>query len=122
MGVANVKDITAKADRAETSEGIFRMKEGYGYVMGLMGRKEEQRTRIRSLYLSINQNPPHHQPTGKLSCFIARQQHKKVRFHICILFTAAGKSPGDRTYDLRKFSTITDMLQGEKIRRAGLSR
>jgi hypothetical protein len=36
--------------------------------------------------------------------------------------TAAGKSPGDRTYDLRKFSTITDMLQGEKIRRAGLPR
>jgi hypothetical protein len=42
MGVANVKDTTAKADRAKTSEGIFRMKEGYGYVIGLMDRKEER--------------------------------------------------------------------------------
>jgi hypothetical protein len=41
MGVANAKDTTAKADRAETSEGIFRIKEGYRYVMGLMDKKKE---------------------------------------------------------------------------------
>jgi hypothetical protein len=31
---------------------------------------------------------------------------------------AVGKSPGDITYELREFSTITDMLQDEKVRRA----
>jgi hypothetical protein len=42
MGVANAKDTTAKTDRAETSKGIFRMKEGYRYAIRLMNRKEEQ--------------------------------------------------------------------------------
>jgi hypothetical protein len=36
--------------------------------------------------------------------------------------TAVGKNLGDRTYKLRKFSTITDMLQDEKVRRAGYLR
>jgi hypothetical protein len=35
--------------------------------------------------------------------------------------TAAGKSPGDRTYELREFSNITDMLQHEKVSRASVS-
>jgi hypothetical protein len=65
MGVANAKDTTAKTDRAETSKGIFRMKEGYRYAIRLMNRKEEQprtrtRTRYLYLYLSINPNLPHH--------------------------------------------------------------
>jgi hypothetical protein len=29
---ANAKDITVKADGTETSEGIFRREEGYGYI------------------------------------------------------------------------------------------
>ena len=51
MGVANAKDTTAKADRAETSEGIFRMKEGYGYAMGLMDRKEEQTKNKNQIFI-----------------------------------------------------------------------
>jgi hypothetical protein len=78
MGVANAKDTTAKTDRAETSKGIFRMKEGYRYAIRLMNRKEEQ------------------------------EQEPDIYIYIFPL--------------IQIYPTITDMLQGEKIRRARLSR
>jgi hypothetical protein len=56
MGVANAKDTTARADRAETSEGIFRMKEGYGDAMGLMDRKEEQTKNKNQIFISFHQS------------------------------------------------------------------
>jgi hypothetical protein len=61
--VANAKDTTAKADRAETSEGIFPMKEGHGYAMGLMDRKEERTKNKNQIFISFHQSrstPPSH--------------------------------------------------------------
>jgi hypothetical protein len=55
IGVANAKDTTAKADRAETSEGIFRMK-GYGYAMGLIDRKEERTKNKNQIFISFHQS------------------------------------------------------------------
>jgi hypothetical protein len=67
MGVASAKDTTAKANRAETSEGIFRVKEGYGYAMGLMDRQEE-RTKNKNknknqIFMSVHQSRSTHTST-----------------------------------------------------------
>jgi hypothetical protein len=56
----NAKDITVKADRAETSEGIFRREEGYGYEtsdkigLGLMGKEEGRTENKNQIFISFD--------------------------------------------------------------------